>query len=264
MKIGFSFLSLKTISVKRAIKQTKNLGGNTLELFGDLPIFLKGRSLEDPKGIRSYAEEREVFLTLHLPYIDINLSSFNDLIWEKSIESVRRSLSYAHDVGAKRVVLHCGSTPIKHPIISYMAKRNLKKALFIILEESKKYDIETTLENSYFDENDVFYKVEEFKRFVESFKGELKVCFDFGHAHISSQGISKSLEVLKPLITHIHIHDNFGKKDDHLPLGKGSIDFTDYLEFIRNFNGSIILEINSLHDTKETMKRNIQFLKGEI
>lgn len=264
MKIGFAFLSLKTFSVKRAISLTKKLGGNTLELFGDLTLFYNGKFCEKPEIIGNFADKNDIFLTMHLPYIDINIASFNDTIWEESCSGILKALDYGYKAGVKRVVLHPGSIPLKHRILCYFAKRRLKKSLKIILEKAEKYGIETTIENTYFDENDLFYGVDDFKKFVESFGGNLKVCFDFGHANVSKHGIDYSLGILKPFITHIHIHDNHGEKDEHLSLGKGTINYENYMDFLRNFKGSIILEINSLRDGKKDLERSIKIIKGEV
>lgn len=264
MKIGFAFLSLKTFSVKKAISLTKKLEGNTLELFGDMTLFYNGRFCEKPETICDFAEKNDIFLTMHLPYIDINISSFNDEIWKESYNGILRALEYGYKAGVKRAVLHSGSVPLKHRIICLFAKRRLKKALEIILEKAERYEIEITLENTYFDENDIFTGVDDFKKFVESFRGKLKVCFDFGHANVSQQGIDYSLNILRPFITHMHVHDNHGERDEHLSIGKGSIDYAKYIDYIRNFEGSIILEINSLKDGKKDLERSIKIIKGEV
>ncbi|ACK41374.1 MULTISPECIES: sugar phosphate isomerase/epimerase family protein [Dictyoglomus] len=264
MKIGFSFLSLKTLSVKRAISITKKLGGNTLELFGDLVLFYRGKFCEKPESIKEFAVKNDIFLTMHLPYIDINLASFNDEIWEKSIESILKAIEYGEKAGIKRAVLHPGGVPLSHLVLIFLAQRRLRKALEFILEKAEKYDVEVCIENPYFEENDIFSNVDQFYKFIKGFGGKLKVCFDFGHAHISKKGIDYSLNLLKPFITHVHIHDNHGEKDEHLSLGKGSIDFKKYLDFLRNFDGTIILEINSLKDKREDLKRSVEIIKGEV
>ncbi len=263
MKIGFSFLSLKTFSVKRAIGITKKLGGNTLELFGDLILFYKGKFCERPELIREFAKRNDVFLTMHLPYIDINLASFNNYIWERSVESVIKAIEYGSRAGVRRAVLHPGSVPLNHLILTFLAQRRLRKALEFIIEKAEKNSIEVCIENPYFEESDIFSDVDQFYKFVRGFGGKLRVCFDFGHAHISKKGIDYSLSLLKPFITHIHIHDNNGEKDEHLSLGKGSIDFKKYMDFLRKFDGTIILEINSLKDKREDLKKSVEIIKGE-
>jgi len=49
-------------------------------------------------------------------------------------------------------------------------------------------------------------------------------CFDVGHAFIySSIPLNKWIRSLVKYIKHVHINDNDGKRDLHLPLGKGII-----------------------------------------
>jgi sugar phosphate isomerase/epimerase len=43
-------------------------------------------------------------------------------------------------------------------------------------------------------------------------------------------------------ILHVHIHDNAGNSDDHLPLGRGSIKFGPILEMIRTRGVSAVIE----------------------
>ena len=41
------------------------------------------------------------------------------------------------------------------------------------------------------------------------------------------------LDVLGPFIGQLHLHDNGGKKDDHLALGRGRIDFRPLFAFLK-------------------------------
>lgn len=51
-------------------------------------------------------------------------------------------------------------------------------------------------------------------------------CFDAGHQNaFSRSSLSEWVEKLKPFIRQFHLHDNCGKWDDHLGMGKGDIDF---------------------------------------
>ncbi len=263
MRIGFTFLSLRTLTVKKAISITKKLGGNTLELFGDLIVFYNGKFCEKPEKISEFAEKNDIFLTMHLPYININLASFNDLIWRESLNSILKAMEYGYKAGVKRAVLHPGGVPLKHTFLIYLAKKRFKRALNVILEKSEEFNMEITLENTYFKENDIFNGVEDFRKFVEGFDGRLKICFDFGHANISLQGINHSLDLLKPFITHLHVHDNNGEKDEHLYIGGGRINFTEYIDFIKNFKGTIILEINPFKKGRKDLEKSIKMLKGE-
>lgn len=56
------------------------------------------------------------------------------------------------------------------------------------------------------------------------------LCFDIGHWHSLARGamrqdLDRWLDVLGPWIRHLHVHDNFGRDDEHLGPGMGRIDF---------------------------------------
>lgn len=91
-----------------------------------------------------------------------------------------------------------------------------------------------------------FDNPETFSRIVEEVPG-LKVHLDVGHSNINQE---KNLaeDFFKEFgedIVHLHFSDNNGKKDDHLPLGCGSIDWEQVVRTVKGlgFDGTITLEI---------------------
>lgn len=66
----------------------------------------------------------------------------------------------------------------------------------------------------------------------------LRINFDIGHAHLANgpeaERITKSFEPLRELIASVHIHDNHGEKDEHLPPYDGSIDWPAALKLLRS------------------------------
>ena len=52
---------------------------------------------------------------------------------------------------------------------------------------------------------------------------ELGICFDIGHANTTNT-VQEFLS-LKDRFDNVHIHDNMGVSDEHLPIGKGTVDF---------------------------------------
>ena len=65
------------------------------------------------------------------------------------------------------------------------------------------------------------------------------MCFDIGHAHTTDQ--MSEMMVLKDKFINVHVHDNLGDKDAHLPLGQGTIDFS-VLRELTNYKGNFIIE----------------------
>jgi sugar phosphate isomerase/epimerase len=51
-------------------------------------------------------------------------------------------------------------------------------------------------------------------------------CFDTGHFLVFSEvPLDEWLEVLEPHLREVHLHDNDGRRDQHLPPGRGRFDF---------------------------------------
>ena len=78
----------------------------------------------------------------------------------------------------------------------------------------------------------------------------LKMALDTGHAHLGGEGIDKILNFLRRFssrIGHIHADDNFGKEDNHLPIGTGTIDFPKIIRALKGigYDEAITLEIFS-------------------
>jgi sugar phosphate isomerase/epimerase len=57
----------------------------------------------------------------------------------------------------------------------------------------------------------------------------LRFNFDIGHAHLAElpedERLEKSFSPLRDLVSSVHLHDNHGDKDEHLPPYEGTIDW---------------------------------------
>jgi len=54
---------------------------------------------------------------------------------------------------------------------------------------------------------------------------KIGITLDIGHANIFSKiPVWEWIEAYGNRLTHVHLHDNNGEEDEHLPLGQGSID----------------------------------------
>jgi sugar phosphate isomerase/epimerase len=103
----------------------------------------------------------------------------------------------------------------------------------------------------------------EFQSVFEAFP-ELRLTLDIGHANLGG-GKNKSSEFIQRYgyrIGHVHANDNFGKQDNHLPIGAGIIDFERILRELKEaqYDETITLEVFSrdrdyLKISKEKIKR---------
>lgn len=85
---------------------------------------------------------------------------------------------------------------------------------------------------------------EEFQWLLAQTDEAVRVCLDTGHIHLGGHWRS-FLRVAEGRICHVHIHDNRGTWDDHLPPGEGRIDWTEIATTLSaiQFDGWLMLEL---------------------
>jgi sugar phosphate isomerase/epimerase len=78
---------------------------------------------------------------------------------------------------------------------------------------------------------------------------DLKILLDIGHANLNQKKnqCSQFLERLGDRIVHIHLSDNRGISDDHLPPGCGTINWKEITTILKknDYDGTITLEVFS-------------------
>jgi len=85
---------------------------------------------------------------------------------------------------------------------------------------------------------------DEFAWLLSRLDSSVKVCLDTGHTALG-RGWHRFVEVSAGRLAHVHAHDNRGHRDDHLPPGDGSIDWTEIARTLdeAGFDGWIMLEL---------------------
>ncbi|NJP05604.1 MAG: sugar phosphate isomerase/epimerase [Chloroflexaceae bacterium] len=70
---------------------------------------------------------------------------------------------------------------------------------------------------------------------------------DVGHANIGGHRLEGLLQAFGSRLAHVHLSDNRGRNDDHIPLGTGSIDWPRAIRLIRKtgYDHTITLEVFS-------------------
>jgi sugar phosphate isomerase/epimerase len=75
---------------------------------------------------------------------------------------------------------------------------------------------------------------------------DLLIHIDIGHAYIRGIQPAAYFKAFPGRIAHIHLHDNNGLADLHLPLGAGKINWKNTIHQIRNvYDGTVTLEVFS-------------------
>ena len=150
----------------------------------------------------------------------------------EAMDELRRVIDVAEDLAYSRLILHMGGSREK-------ADPRKRDAAFSSLEHlvlhAKHTGVTICIENTTSEMGDPTY----LRSFVDETRlTGLRFNFDVGHAHLADgpeeERIAKGFEPLKDLIASLHIHDNHGEKDEHLPPYQGSVDWPATLKLLRS------------------------------
>ncbi len=97
----------------------------------------------------------------------------------------------------------------------------------------------------------------------------LKMTLDTGHANIGGKGDKRNLEFIRRFperIAHVHASDNFGKEDNHLPIGAGTVDFPKIAKELVSigFDQTVTFEIFSRERLPENKQREVRENVGSL
>ena len=204
----------------------------------------------------SFYSNNPLMQSLHGVFIDINPASgdldFRSLSRKRSHQSCR----LAQRLGVKSVVFHSSCFPNIRG--AYMQNWASVCADFY-LELAETYGLKIYLENSAdFDPTPLCTLMQ----MVNS--EDVKVCLDYGHAFVSRVPIATWFSELGDNIAYLHLSDNNGSFDDHLPLGQGKIDWFEADALYRSLerNVPMTLEVGGPKDIEASfayLKQNKLF-----
>ena len=248
MKIGASTLAGIEFELEKTLDFIENLGIEYAELVHQYPA-----EFIDSEILESY----NLKYSIHAPFMDVNIASPQDQSRLNSIAQIKSSIDLANEINAEAVVVHPG-------LISFLANKYFKKEVYEFANQSikeigdyaKNLGVMATIENMPNFESMIYQNIVDLNQLLV--ENEMHMTLDIGHAnHV---GYAPD-EMIFDSIKHVHVHDNLGDDDSHLPLGEGSIDLKYIINTLesKNYDGIYILEVNdydSIKKSYEYMKKN--------
>lgn len=212
------------------------------------PFFMPG--IDDPWKHKEMAEQyrkTDLAASLHGAFIDVNPASGDSRFRELSRQRCRESCEIALAVGAGNVVFHSSAFPFLRG--GYLDHWACACASFYE-ELATQYPVKIYIENAQDLDPTPLRKLME-----QVHSDAIGVCLDIGHIHYSRAPVSRWFEELGEWIGYLHLSDNLGAFDDHLPLGQGTIPWAQVHQLWRSLGKEIpiTLETGNLESTKESL-----------
>jgi sugar phosphate isomerase/epimerase len=159
--------------------------------------------------------------TIHAPFVDLNPGSAERLIREATLHRFNQVIDAAAILKPDVVIFHPGYDRWRYGDSQDTWLAHSIETWRWVLERTESIDFIVAVENIFEEEPSTLRALLE-----EIDHPRFRHCFDVGHWNLfHTVGMEEWFETMGGFVAETHIHDNFGTRDDHLPLGEGAIDF---------------------------------------
>ena len=209
---------------------------NTIKMTGFENVFIQW--YDNKKWKVSKEEQVKLCKKLGLNIIFLHLGYYSiDSIWqadekgEEVLQKYIRNLDKCKIYNIPMVVMHLTNSEDK-VLYNELGLSRIKR----LVEYAKKLNIKIAFENT---------KVKGYLEYVlqNITDSNVGICFDSGHYHAHFKD-EFDFELFKDRIFAVHLHDNYGIKDEHLLPFDGNIDWKYIVRKLKqaNYKGPITLE----------------------
>ncbi len=208
------------------------------------------------KRLRGLLCEAALNVSLHAPLYDINPASPNPKAEALAWSELSACVDLAQELGAGVLVIHPGSVPAEHPPhYREQAWRRFIFGLETLGTYAQGRGVQVALENKQRGRGeDLVTTPEEHLQVLQSVPS-VGACLDLGHSHTLGIDPQVYVDALGPRLLHVHLHDNQGSRDEHLPLGEGTLDWRRALSVLdaSNYSGVVVLELADVASIEQTL-----------
>lgn len=220
--------------------------------------------------IKALIEAYHPVVSVHIS--DFNLAEENQILQKAILDEFAYCCQYAASLGSKMIVVHCGSRKQMHISVfhedgSRQTREEVYCKLWNLSVETMKeacriayqYDICVVTEN--LSNLTLIQSSNQLIDYVQAVAmGNLKIAFDVGHSHMTGHEVSDEVRQCGSLLAHLHLHDNHGENDEHLPIGHGTIAWSSFLKTLKDmeYQGIYLMElyhsdVSSLMESKQKL-----------
>jgi sugar phosphate isomerase/epimerase len=190
-------------------------------------------------------------VSFHAPFAEkIDITALDPGHREMAVAELLAACEAAAAMGCENLVLHPGpersGRPPEEEFLTRM--RNAAESLNTVAERCCEKGVHLVLENML--PHLLFGHINDMLYLLGSIHDcEVGACLDTGHAYLSRE-LGVVIHKLSGHLHLVHVNDNRGDHDDHLPPGEGHIDWPWLIGELKrcNFNGTLILELSSRKD----------------
>jgi len=175
--------------------------------------------------------EAGLAVTVHAPFADLNPGALEPLVYEATERRYMQAIKAAEALGAYVIVYHPGYDRWKYSGNDHLWHEQNLRFWPSLITYAETIGCRIALENIYEHRPDTLAKL-----LNEIDSPSFGHCFDVGHWNLFSESTMETwFDALGSRTIHLHLHDNHGRSDEHLPVCEGEIDFDELFTHVRTF-----------------------------
>jgi sugar phosphate isomerase/epimerase len=226
------FINVPFKMIEANIERIKGLDVG-IEVYAENNI-LDDLDMGDAKELGKRLRDSGIMCTAHAPFMDLSPGGYDRRIRALSKDKIKKAIEMAHRLNAINIVCHPGYNKWFYDGNEQLWLDNSVETWSDILSEANGGPV-ILLENIFEEIPDTLIAL--FGYFKDK---DLCFCFDSGHFNLFSKvPLDAWLIPLKSRIREMHLHDNHGSSDEHLPIGGGTFPFRELRAFVKQLNGVI-------------------------
>ena len=222
----------------------------------NLEIYFSHYSLQNLDKIKCIETEKlfagaGLKVTFHAPFMDLRPGALDDKIRQASLDRIKEVLDLASYFHPLKVVCHPAFDDRYYVDCDDLWLESSIKTWTELIALAKDAKTIIALENVYEKEPRIL------RRLFDALSSDsICFCLDTGHFNVFSYTpLNIWLQELGEYLGHLHLHDNRGKTDEHLPVGYGTFPFTELFQTLREIGAkpTMTLEAHDENDLWESL-----------
>lgn len=180
-------------------------------------------------------------LSIHGPFMDLCPGAVDAQVRKVTMSRFFHTLDIAEILRPKTVVFHSGYEKWKYGLSIDLWLEKSLQTWRPIQKRASEIGVRIAVENIFEDAS------ANLKALMDEMHSEdFGICFDTGHFNLFSKTpLEEWMSDLNPYILELHLHDNDGTADQHLPPGEGTFDFPKFFALLANRNCVHTIEAHS-------------------
>jgi sugar phosphate isomerase/epimerase len=168
-------------------------------------------------------------VTFHAPFMDLRPGALDDKIRQTSFDRIKQVFDLASYFQPLRIVCHPSFDDRYYVDCDDLWLENSIKTWTELIAIAKDAKMTIALENVYEKNPHIL------RRLFDALSSDsICFCFDTGHFNVFSYTPLKIwLQELGKYLGQLHLHDNYGSTDEHLPVGNGNFPFDELFQSLK-------------------------------